>query len=334
MAGVVYGSSHLDRRDVKGGRAILAYIVRRLLIAIPIVFAVITITFTLGFYGPGDPLRTYYGEQYDAIDAETVARLEHEYGLDKPYLAQYGDYLSGLAHGDFGTSILMNRPVGEAMMSALPVSMQLGIAALFLVVLIGIPLGVITALNQNSCVDHGILFSTIMLSTIPSFVLAPLLMILFILKLGWLPTTFGWDGIFSVKAILPVTILAIGPMVLVVRYTRYGVIEALSQEYVRTARAKGLSTRQIVTRHVLPNALTPVVTALGFSVAGLITGSIFVEAIFGIPGFGGQVVRALTGSDYPLLLGTTMVGALIIVITNLIVDITYALLDPRVRLHD
>jgi ABC-type dipeptide/oligopeptide/nickel transport system permease component len=312
----------------------LAYIVRRLLVTIPIVFAVIFITFTLGFYGPGDPLRMYYGERYDSIDAETIARLNHEYGLDRPFVAQFGSYLSGLARGDMGESILMHRPVKDVILKSLPISMQLGFAALFLVIIIGIPLGVFTALRQNSFADHGVLFSTIMLSTIPPFVLAPLLMILFILKIPLLPSTIGWDGIFSIKAILPVIILAVGPMVLVVRYTRYGVIEALSQEYVRTARAKGLSTSQIMRRHVLPNALTPVVTALGFSIAGLITGSIFIEVIFGIPGFGGQIVRALTGSDYPMLLGTTMVGALIIVITNLIVDIIYALLDPRVRLND
>jgi len=296
------------------------------------VFAVITITFTLGFYGPGDPLRMYYGEQVNQIDEETLNRLREHYGLNDSYIEQYGNYLSGLVQGDLGQSILMNRPVGEAMLRALPVSIQLGMAAMFVVMVLGIPLGVISALRQNSWMDHTILTSTIFLSTIPPFVLGPLLMILFILKLDVLPSTFGWEGVFSVKSILPIIVLAVGPLVLVIRYTRLGVIDALSQDYVRTARAKGLGTAAIIRRHVLPNALTPVVTALSFSVAGLITGSIFVEAIFGIPGFGGQVVRALTGSDYPMLLGTTMVGAIIVIIVNLIADITYAILDPRVRL--
>src|SRR5688572_23815245 len=159
----------------------------------------------------------YYGERYDSIDVATVARLEHQYGLDRPYFVQLWDYLTDLAHGDLGESILMNRPVSEAMKNALPVSIQLGLAALTVVILIGIPLGVYTALRQNSWMDHGILLSTIMLSTIPPFVLAPLLMILLILQLGLLPSTFGWDGLFSVKSILPVVILAVGPLVLVVR---------------------------------------------------------------------------------------------------------------------
>lgn len=296
--------------------------------------AVITITFTLGFYGPGDPLRMYYGERIDAIDAETIERLRDHYGLNDSYAEQYFSYLSGLARGDFGQSILMNRPVGQAMLRALPVSIQLGLAALIVVIVIGIPLGVITALKQNSWMDHAILLAAIFLATIPPFVLAPLMMILFILKLDLLPTTFGWSGVFSVKSIMPITILAVGPLVLVVRYTRLGVIDALSQDYVRTARAKGLSTAQIVRRHVLPNALTPVVTALSFSIAGLITSSIFVETIFGIPGFGGQVVRALTGNDYPMLLGTTMVSAIIVILVNLMADIIYGLLDPRVRLNE
>ncbi|MEA2511572.1 MAG: hypothetical protein QOJ59_1059 [Thermomicrobiales bacterium] len=298
---------------------------------VPIVAAVIVITFTLGFYGPGDPLRAYYGEQYDRIDAQSVERLREQYGLNRPYWEQLGEFSRGLLRGDFGESILLNRPVGDAMASALPVSIQLAGAAFVLIIGFGIPLGILAALKHNSWIDHSVLFSTIMLSTIPPFVLAPLLMILLVLKLDILPSTVGWDGIFSTKALLPVVTLAVGPLVGIVRYTRFSVLEALSHEYVRTARAKGLNTQQVIMRHVLPNALTPVVTAMGGTVAGLITGSIFLETIFAIPGFGGQTVRALTGSDYPLILGTTMVGTLIVVITNLVVDMLYGVLDPRVR---
>jgi ABC-type dipeptide/oligopeptide/nickel transport system permease component len=300
-------------------------------VTVPIVAAVIVITFTLGFYGPGDPLRAYYGEQYDRIDAQSVERLREQYGLNRPYWEQLGEFSRGLLRGDFGESILLNRPVGDAMASALPVSIQLAGAAFVLIIGFGIPLGILAALKHNSWIDHSVLFSTIMLSTIPPFVLAPLLMILLVLKLDILPSTVGWDGIFSTKALLPVVTLAVGPLVGIVRYTRFSVLEALSHEYVRTARAKGLNTQQVIMRHVLPNALTPVVTAMGGTVAGLITGSIFLETIFAIPGFGGQTVRALTGSDYPLILGTTMVGTLIVVITNLVVDMLYGVLDPRVR---
>lgn len=307
--------------------------IRRLLLTLPIVAAVIVITFTLSFYGPGDPLRTYYGEQYDSLPPATVAQLRHQYGLDRPYFVQLGDYIWDVLHGDFGKSILLNQPVGRSMAHALPITLQLGLAALILILGIGIPLGVAAALRQNSLIDHSVVFSATMLATIPPFVLAPLLMILLILKLGVLPSTVGWGGIFSIKSLLPVVTLAVGPLVGVVRYTRLSVIETLTQDFVRTARAKGLSTRSIVFRHVLPNALTPVLTAMGGIVAGLITGSIFLETIFAIPGFGGQAVRAVTGSDYPMILGTTMVGTLIVVLSNLIVDLLYGVLDPRVRLH-
>jgi ABC-type dipeptide/oligopeptide/nickel transport system permease component len=276
----------------------------------------------------------YYGENYDRLGPEDIARLRAQYGLDKPYFEKLVDYVWDLAHGDFGQSILMNRPVLDAMKSALPVSMQLAAAALILILCIGVPLGALAALKQYSWVDNTVLVTTISLSTIPPFVLAPLLMIAVILKLHLLPSTVGWDGIFSIKAVLPLATLTVGPLVSVVRYTRFGVIEALSQEYIRTARAKGLSTPQIVLRHVLPNALTPVLTAMGASVPSLITGSIFLETIFAIPGFGSQVVRALQGSDYPMLLGTTMVGAMIVVLTNLVVDLLYGVLDPRVRVNE
>jgi peptide/nickel transport system permease protein len=301
-------------------------------VTVPIVVAVIVITFTLGFYGPGDPLRAYYGENYDRLDTQAVERLREQYGLNRPYWEQLADYMSGLLRGDFDESILLHRPVGDVMWRALPISLQLAGAALALIIGLGIPLGILTALKHNSWVDHSVLFSTIMLSTIPPFVLAPLLMILLILKLDILPSTVGWDGIFSIKALLPVVTLAVGPLVGIVRFTRFSVLEAMSQEYVRTARAKGLGTRHVMLRHVLPNALTPVVTTLGLTVSGLITGSIFLETIFAIPGFGGQTVRAVSGSDYPLILGTTLVGTLIVVMTNLVVDLLYGVLDPRVRI--
>ncbi|MGN6359328.1 MAG: ABC transporter permease, partial [Thermomicrobiales bacterium] len=260
-------------------------------------------------------------------------RLRHQYGLDKPFLVQLRDYLTNLAHGKFGSSIALNRPVGSALAHALPISMQLGLAALVLIIIVGIPLGVITALKQNTWLDYTILFGTITLSTIPPFVLAPLLMILLILKLHILPSTTGWSGIFSVKAILPVVTLAVGPLLGVVRYTRFSVIEVLGQDYVRTARAKGLPMRAIIFRHIRPYALTPVVTSLGLTVAGLITGSIFLENIFGIPGFGQLAVNSITGNDYQVILGTTIVGALLVIGSNLIVDVLYGLLDPRVRLQ-
>lgn len=307
----------------------LRYVLRRLLLAIPIVVLVILITFTLGFYAPGDPVRVMFGER--SVDPATVARIRHQYGLDRPYPVQFVGYMLRLLHGDFGRSITLNRPVGEAMAGGLPISAQLGLAALFLMIVVGIPLGILIAVKQNSGIDYGVLFSAITLSSIPPFVLAPLLMILVILKLKLIPSTVGWSGLFSVKAILPVATLAAGSMLGVIRYTRASVIEVLGQDYVRTARAKGLPMHLVVRRHILKNALAPVVTALGLSIGGLIVGSIFLETIFAVPGFGSLVVGGITGYDYPMILGTTIVATFIVIAANLIVDVLYGVLDPRVR---
>jgi ABC-type dipeptide/oligopeptide/nickel transport system permease component len=200
--------------------------------------------------------------------------------------------------------------------------------------LIGIPLGILAAIKQNSWFDYSVLSGAITLASIPSFVLAPLLMILLILKLGVIPSTVGWNGIFSEKAILPVVTLAAGSMLGVIRYTRASVLEVLSQDYIRTARAKGLPQRLIILRHILRNAMTPVVTALSLSVGGLITGSIFLEHIFGVPGFGSLIVDSIRGYDYPMILGTTIVATLIVIAANLLADVLYGVLDPRVRTHE
>jgi ABC-type dipeptide/oligopeptide/nickel transport system permease component len=299
---------------------------------LPIVLLVIFLTFTLGFYAPGDPIRLMFGEDRP-VNEEILKQLRHQYGLDRPYPVQLVDYAAKLAHGDFGTSIALKRSVGDIMGNALPVSAQIAGAALLLIILIGIPLGILAAVLQNSAWDYGILFSAIAFNSTPTFVLAPLLMILFILDLHVLPSTVGWDGLFSYKAILPVFTLAIGYMLGIIRYTRASVLEVLSQDYVRTARAKGLPQRLIVARHILKNAMTPVLTALGLSVPGLITNSIFLENIFAIPGFGKLTIDGLTGYDYPVILGTTTVAAFIVIISNLIVDLLYGVLDPRVRVR-
>lgn len=217
--------------------------------------------------------------------------------------------------------------------TGLRISVQLGGAALVLIALLGIPLGIIAAYKQNTIFDYVIVSFTALLPTVPTFVLAPLLMILLILELKVLPYATGWKGLFDPRAILPLFILVIGPLLTVVRQSRAAVLEVLSQEYVRTARAKGLSEWQVLTRHIVKNALAPVITNLGFIAASLLTGSLFVESIFGIPGFGTVTYESLRGYDYPAILGITLVGTMIIVVANLIVDISYSFLDPRVRLE-
>jgi len=310
----------------------IKYLIRRVIQFLPAILGVIIITFSLGYLGPGDPLKYQLGEQLPS-DPQQLARLRAYYGLDRPFLVQLGDYVVKLTQGDMGKSISVQpkRQVEDMLGKGLLVSMQLGGAAMFLIALIGIPLGVLAAYKQNTLIDYLIVSSSAILPTIPVFVLSPLLLILFVLKLDILPHSFGWKGIFDSRAILPVFILLIGPLLTVVRQTRGGVLEVLSQDYVRTARAKGLAERRVLIRHVLRNALTPVVTSIGFIAAGLLTGSLFVESIFGIPGFGGLFYSALRAYDYPVILGTTLVSALIMMGSNLIVDILYGILDPRVR---
>jgi len=297
---------------------------------LPTMALIILITFTLGYFAPGDPIRLIFGEDHPQNE-EIIQRLRHQYGLDRPYVVQLGDYALKMLHGDFGKSISLNRGVGETMWHALPVSAQIAGAALVLIIVVGIPLGILAAVRQNSGWDYGILFGAIAFNSTPAFVLAPLLMILLILDLHLLPSTVGWDGLFSYKAILPVFTLAIGYMLGVIRYTRASVLEVLSQDYVRTARAKGLPQRLVVARHIFKNSMTPVLTALGLSVPGLITSSIFLENIFAIPGFGKLTIDSQTGHDYPLIIGTTTVAAFLVIVSNLIVDLLYGVLDPRVR---
>lgn len=308
----------------------LQYIARRLLLSIPVLFAVLFITFTLGFYGPGDPLIFMLGEDYVA-DKVVLDRLRHVHGLDRPFWVQFGDYAGGLAVGDWGKSILTNQPVLRQMRKGLVISAQLGAASAVVLIVVGIPLGVLAAMRQNSFVDYWIVLLAITVRSIPVFVMAPMLLILLVLWLDVMNTPVGWDGIFSTKAILPVLLMAAGPLLVVVRQTRTGVLEVVGQNYVRTARAKGLNERKVVMGHVVKNAMTPVLTSLGLILSGLITGALFVELIFGLPGFAGLGIYGFQARDYPVILGTTVIGAVIIIVSNLLVDIGYGFLDPRVR---
>ena len=308
----------------------LQYIIRRVLLSIPVLFAVLIITFSLGFYGPGDPLVIMLGEDY-VPDEVVLERLRHIHGLDRPYLVQFGDYVASLARGDWGKSILNGQPVFRQMKKGLAVSAQLGAAASVVLVVVGIPLGVLAAMKQNTFIDYWIVLISITIRSIPVFVMAPMLLILLVLWLDVMSTPVGWNGIFSTKVIIPVFLMAAGPLLVVVRQTRMGVLEVMGQNYVRTARAKGLRERRVISAHVVKNALTPVLTSMGLIVSGLITGALFVELIFGLPGFAGLGIYAFTARDFPVILGVTTIGAAIIIVSNLLVDIGYGFLDPRVR---
>lgn len=319
------------------GLSLHVYIARRLMIAIPTLLGVVMLTFALGYFGPGDPVRIAAEMQGDQNpDEETVQRLRKELGLDRPFLVQFGDYLGKLAKGDLGTSLSVrrNQKISDMIKRTLPVSLQLGVAATVIVGVVGIPLGLLAAMKRNTWIDYVIVAGAAILPTVPVFVLAPLSMILFVLKLGWIKASFGWGGtIFHEKAILPLFLLCIGPMLVVVRQTRGGVLEVMPYDYIRTARAKGLPERIVVLKHVLRNAMTPVITSLGLIFGGLITGALFVESIFGIPGLGGLIYLAFRARDYPLIMGTTVFVAVAFSVANLLVDVSYKMLDPRVRLE-
>lgn len=309
----------------------LKYALRRFLLIWPTLIVVGVITFTLAFYGPGDPAMALLANMgFQNLDVETYLRLRESLGLNRPFVVQFGEWFLRVLQGDFGHSMRTNLKINTLIAQRLPVSAQLGVAAVSLSVLVGVPLGILAAMRQNTRTDYAILSTFLALSSVPVFVMAPLLMIVLALKLKLTPVGLGWKGLFTSNSIIPVIVLAIGPTLGIVRLTRMGVVETLTQEYIRTARAIGLTERMVIARHVLRNALTPVVTSVGMTLGYLIVGALFVESIFGIPGFGGLMFTGLQTRDYPVLLACTMVSAFIIMGSNLVVDIVYGLLDPRV----
>lgn len=315
----------------------LIYLVRRLIVAVPTFFAVLFITFTLTTLSPFDPVQMMMQRYESSLDSmqkeEVIERIRDQYGLNDPYLVQFGSFVKRLLSGDLGTSINGQRDVLRSIVVTFPISFQLGLAGACLTALIGIPLGALAARMQNTWLDYTIVGGTLVFRSIPVFVLAPLMLVLFVLILGVMKVPRGWDGLFNSKTVLPVFILMLGPLPVIVRQTRQSVLDIFSQDYVRTAKMKGLKMWLIIVRHILRNALIPVVTTLGFVTEGLIVGSIFLDSIFGIPGFGGLTESGLRTFDYPIIIGVTIVSSIMIILTNLLVDIVYPFLDPRIKLE-
>jgi ABC-type dipeptide/oligopeptide/nickel transport system permease component len=312
---------------------VLKYATRRVILFIPTVLAVLAITWALGYYGPGDPARIALGQFW--TDDRLYQRAREAMGLDKPLWYQYGNYVIHAAQGDLGTSWMRRQgtPVSTLIGETLPISAQLGLAGLFLLITVGVPLGILAAVKRNSWIDYVIVSGSVSLYSIPAFVLGPLLMIVLVLWLKVLPSVgLGWHGLFSRETLMPAIVLAAGPMLLLVRQVRIGVVEVLGHDFVRTARAKGLAEQAIIRRHVLRNAITPALTVVGLIAGQLLTGSLFVETIFGIPGFGSLTVEALRQKDFPILMGNTVVAAMFIMLSNLIVDLLYRVIDPRVTI--
>ena len=304
----------------------LRYVLQRFLTAIPTLFIIVTISFFLMRVAPGGPFN-----QEKGLNPVIKANLERMYHLDQPLWKQYSDYLWNLLHGNFGPSYnLPDFTVAEILVNGLKVSVLLGFLALLLALLIGGLMGIIAALYQNRVGDYAVVATATAGSTIPTFVIAPLFQLFFALGLNWFPVG-GWNNGSWRNMVGPVVVLMLPQLAIVARLMRGSMIESLRSHHIRTARALGLSDYSIIIRHALRGALLPIVSYAGPAAAGLVTGSIIVETIFSIPGIGRYFVDAALNRDYTLVMGTVVVIALFTIVFNLIVDVLYAAIDPRVR---
>lgn len=305
----------------------VSFVLRRLLSALPTIFIVVTVSFFMIRVAPGGP---FDGERH--IDARILENLNRVYQLDQPLIWQYWSFLKNLAHGDMGPSFFFKDfSVAQLFAMSLPISMQNGGAALLIALIGGVLLGTIAAVRQNKGVDHAVIGLATFGVTVPNFVVGPVLTLIFALGLSWLPAG-GWNnGAFSHR-VLPVITLALPQMAVIARLTRAALIEALRANHIRTLRSLGLPGRT-VTMHALRSAMLPVVSYLGPAAAHLMTGSVVVERIFGIPGVGRYFVEGALSRDYTLVMGTVILIAVFVIIFNLIVDLLYVALDPRVRME-
>ncbi len=323
------------------------YVARRLL-WLPFILLIVTfITFVLGRYGPGDPVEVLMGQH---SNPETVQRIREQRGLNDNIMVQYGRYVRQVfpvklksstpfirLGSDFGESFkYRGRSVGELLKNRMRVSVQLNVAAMIIWVGLGIPIGLFAAMKQGTAWDTGAVMATLVGQSIPIFLTAPVLLLVFALKLDILPT-HGWGegwvgGFFNTRIVLPAVAVGIPGIAIMARLTRASTLEVMGQDYIRTARAKGLSEGVVQRRHVLRNSLIPVVTTVGFMLAGLAFTSFIVERFFGIPGVGNLFIEAIFSRDYPIINAVVIIGTIFFVGANLLVDLIYPYLDPRIRL--
>lgn len=314
-----------------------AYIARRLF-WLPILLLLIAfVTFALGIYGPGDPVQVMMGLR---ARPDIVQRVRQEYGFDRPFLIQYWNYITNALQGNFGYSLVKypGQPVGALIAQRLPITLQLNLVAVLWSVPLGMALGVLSALKRRSWIDVFVRGVVILGISMPIIGLQPVLTFALArrhelgpLIIGPFLPVGGWKGMFSSTVILPAFLLGLGTLAVFTRQTRAAMLEVLNQDYVRTARAKGLKEWMVITRHALRNALIPLITILGFVVAGLFAGSFIVESFFGIPGVGQLAFDALISREYYIIMAFTLMAATIYVLVNLMIDIVYAFVDPRIR---
>lgn len=312
------------------------YILRRLLFMIPVALLVSFLTFMLLHLIPGDPARVLLGEE---ATPQTVAALQHQLGLDKPIPVQFALWFGQALHGNLGTSITLQQPVGQALLQRLPVTLELGTVSLAFALLLAIPLGVITATHRNSWVDWVVNVTSLLGTAIPSFVLSLVLILIFAVALRIFPpggyAPFTDDPLSNIRdMVLPVIALSVGVVAVNLRQIRSSMLEVMEQDYVRTARAKGLSERRVQYVHALRNSLLPVLTIIGLQIGSILGGAVIIETIFLWPGVGKLAVDSIFSKDYPVVQGVVLMVAFSYMLTNLLVDISYVFLDPRIRLNN
>lgn len=309
-------------------QGILPYVLRRLLWAPLILLAVSFITFMAARFGPGDPVTIAAGQYRDP---EVLERVRHEKGLDKNPLDQYRIYIWNVLHGDLGESYKSgNRSVSEIIFPKMWISSQLGLVALIITFGVGIPVGVLAALRQGTWVDPAAISTFLFFQSVPVLVSVPVMLLVFVLKLHWFPAG-GWAGIFDKHIVIPALALSLPGIAGVARLMRAMTLDVLKEDYVRTARAKGLQEFTVVSRHVARNALLPMTTIIGISLVTLLEGAFFTETLMGIPGIGRLYLDSVTSRDYDVILGLALVLATAFIVAFIVIDIAYTFIDPRVR---
>lgn len=308
------------------------YILGRLLRWVPTILMILLVVYSLAYFGAGDPIKLIFlRAPGDVIyDEARIEAIREEAGLDRPFLVQFGDYVLHLLRGDMGNSIESGRPVGKIIAKAFPVTLKVGLAATLILTILGVIFGIIAALNHNKWLDNLIMGFTLAIWGIPVFVSGPLLMIavVTIFKLDEIP--YGWNGLFSVNIILPLITLSLTPMALVIRQARAAVLEVLGEDYIRTAKSKGIPDLLIISRYIMRPVLTPVFSQVGLIVINMLNNAVLIETVFGLPGLGRLTVRAVTSSDYPVIMAIVFIGGSVVMTVNLLIDLFYPLLDPRV----
>lgn len=303
----------------------LKYISKRIIYLIPVLIGIVFLVFTIMYFSPGDPAKLILG---DRAPEEQVAALRHELGLDLPYYQQLFNYIKNAIHGDFGNSYQLRMPVWDIIKLRFPLTLQLTTFTMLIAVLIGAPVGILSAVKQYSVIDAFSVIFALLMASIPAFWLGMLLMLLFSLNLGWLPSS-GYEGVKWL--ILPSITLGFINCATIMRMTRSSMLEVVRQDFIRTARAKGATEKRVVFRHALKNAIIPVITVVGTAFGSSLGGAVVTETVFGLPGMGTQIITAIRQKDNPVVLASVIVIALAFSLVNLIVDILYTYVDPRIR---